>query len=664
MKFNTKLIVFSGVMLVFVMAVSTAVVALIITRQSRTAALQGLDNSLEIVRDDLLVKQEKLLSDSSQVAAMNGMGSRIKFIIDYKGQFDENMTGNTYKDITNDIYQIAKTSKIWKAAIYDSQGDLVAFTSQKDEKTYLCGYAAGQGQVIKAADLKEGAELKTDMMQKTEALSDPLISLKLGKQIPEHPKAIFEPAGPTVCLVAYTPIMGSRYNKEKEAMEDLQVGVAKAVIRLESSFVEKMSRLTAMKVNVFLGQKFSTGTLPEYADLIGEISTGAGEKSDFRKQVIHTSGVQVNGENYFQGLLPLGGDSGYVGVVAALHSKRVADSNTNQMIRLLSLVALGCLVLILPLCIFFAKRLTKPIEKAIMSLTNSAAEVTSAADLVSTNSQQLAEGASEQAASLEETSASLEEMASMTKQTADNSQQAAQFSKQATGGMADANVSMKALIRSMQDTSAAGENVSKIIRTIDEIAFQTNLLALNAAVEAARAGQAGAGFAVVADEVRRLAMRSAEASRNTEEMVKDIIGRINEGSDLVKKTDDKYRDAAINIQKGKELVEGIFQAAEQQARGIEQVSKAVSDMDHVTQQNASGSEESAAASESLSTQAREMHTIVGDLMSLFGAENRMEESSGPKPAGSKQRMRKKIEGGRWKAEEVPRLAPPKKELTE
>ena len=658
MKFNTKLIVFSGVMLVFVMAVSTAVVAVIITRQSRTASLQGLNNSLEIVRDDLVVKQEKLLSDSSQVAVMNGMDSRIKFITDYKGQFDETMTGNTYKDITNDIYQIAKTSKIWKAAIYDSQGDLVAFTSQKDEKTYLCGYAAAQGKVIKTAYLKEGAALKTDIMQETETLSDPVISLKFGKQIPDHPKTVFEPAGPLVCLVAYTPIMGSQYNREKEAMEELQVGVAKAVIRLESSFVEKMSKLTAMRVNVFLGQKFSTGTLPEYSDLIGKIPPGAGEKSDFKKQVIHTGEVQVNGESYFQGLLPLGGDSANVGVVAALHSKRVADSNTNQMIRLLSLVALGCLALILPLCIFFAKRLTKPIEKAIMSLTNSAAEVSSAAALVSTNSQQLAEGASEQAASLEETSASLEEMASMTRQTADNSQQAAQFSKQATGGMADANVSMKALIRSMQDTSAAGENVSKIIRTIDEIAFQTNLLALNAAVEAARAGQAGAGFAVVADEVRRLAMRSAEASRSTEEMVKEIIGRINEGSDLVKKTDDKYRDAAINIQKGKELVEGIFQAAEQQARGIEQVSKAVSDMDHVTQQNASGSEESAAASESLSTQAREMHTIVGDLMSLFGAENRMEESSGPKPAESKQRM-VLLRPVPVSSSEVRRLGPPK-----
>jgi methyl-accepting chemotaxis protein len=335
------------------------------------------------------------------------------------------------------------------------------------------------------------------------------------------------------------------------------------------------------------------------------------------------------------------------------------------MILLLSIVSLGCLLLILPLCIYFAKRLTKPVEKAILTLTHSAAEVSFAAGLVSTNSQQLAEGAAEQAASLEETSASLEEMASMTRQTADNSQQAALFSKQATGGMADANISMKALIRSMQDTSAAGENVSKIIRTIDEIAFQTNLLALNAAVEAARAGQAGAGFAVVADEVRRLAMRSAEASRNTEEMVKEIIGKINEGSDLVKKTDDKYRDAAVNIQKGKELVEGIFQAAEQQARGIEQVSKAVSEMDRVTQQNASGSEESASASESLNMQAREMHTVVGELISIVGVKNQIgkpdqQEPNGPKVGTSIQRTRKKLEPGRWKAEEVPRLAPPMK----
>jgi len=666
MKFNTKLIVFSGVMLVFVMAVSTAVVTTIVTRQNRSAAFQGLSNSLEIVRDDLLAKQEKLLSDSSQMAVMNGMGARINFLLDYKGKSDETMTGTTYQDITNDIYQIGKTSKIWKTAIYDSNGDLVSFNSQKDEKSYLCGYVhAGQGLVIKSAELKDGVTLKSDILQKTETLSDPWISLKFDKKIPDHQMVVFEQSGPVVCLVAYAPVIGTRYNKEKEEMENVQVGVAKAVIRLESSFAEKMTRLTGLKINVFSGQKLSTGTLPEYGELTGEESTAAGSGMDLGKQAILTGAVEVNGEKYFQGLLPLRGHSAPIGAIAALHSKRAADSNTNQMVRLLSLVALCCLAMILPLCIYFAKRLTRPIEKAIMSLTHSATEVSTAAALVSTNSQQLAEGASEQAASIEETSASLEEMASMTRQTADNSQQAAQFSKQATGGMADANVSMKALIRSMQETSAAGENVSKIIRTIDEIAFQTNLLALNAAVEAARAGQAGAGFAVVADEVRRLAMRSAEASRSTEDMVKEIIGKINQGSELVRQTDDKYRDAAVNIQKGKELVEGIFEAAEQQARGIDQVSKAVSEMDRVTQQNASGSEESASASESLSMQAREMHGIVEDLTSLFGVKNQTENpeqqrSSATAPSEPKQRIGKPVSGGTRAKENVPLLTTPDK----
>jgi len=207
-------------------------------------------------------------------------------------------------------------------------------------------------------------------------------------------------------------------------------------------------------------------------------------------------------------------------------------------------------------------------------------------------------------------------MASMTRQNADNAQQADRLSKESVDNLKDANVSMKSLIQSMQETSTASSNVAKIIKTIDEIAFQTNLLALNAAVEAARAGEAGAGFAVVADEVRNLARRSAEASGNTQGLIEDIIHKIEAESTLVQETDNRYRTVALSAQKVTELAEEISVASNQQASGIEQVNKAVAEMDKVVQQTAANAEESASASEQMSAQAEQMKGIVGNLVAI------------------------------------------------
>ncbi len=159
---------------------------------------------------------------------------------------------------------------------------------------------------------------------------------------------------------------------------------------------------------------------------------------------------------------------------------------------------------------------------------------------VSSASQQLAAGSSEQAASIEETSSSLEEMSSMTSQNADNAGCADNLMKEVNQVVGQANASMTELTTSMAHISQASEETSKIIKTIDEIAFQTNLLALNAAVEAARAGEAGAGFAVVADEVRNLAMRAADAAKNTADLIEGTVKKVSDGSDLVTKTNDAF----------------------------------------------------------------------------------------------------------------------------
>lgn len=206
-------------------------------------------------------------------------------------------------------------------------------------------------------------------------------------------------------------------------------------------------------------------------------------------------------------------------------------------------------------------------------------------------SQVLSEAASEQAASLEETSSSLEEMASMIKSNADSTTKANGLMSGAKETIEKANTSMGQLTVSMKEIASASEQTQKIVKTIDEISFQTNLLALNAAVEAARAGEAGAGFAVVAEEVRNLALRAAEAARNTSNLMGDIVGKIQAGEKLVTATNQDFVEMRTSSNNVVELMGAIAAASREQSEGIEQINQAVLQMNQVTQQNAASAEE-------------------------------------------------------------------------
>jgi methyl-accepting chemotaxis protein len=250
----------------------------------------------------------------------------------------------------------------------------------------------------------------------------------------------------------------------------------------------------------------------------------------------------------------------------------------------------------------FAKMVTN-LGDLITQLQAAAQQIAAGSIQLAEGSQSLSQGATESAASLEQISASMTEMASQTKHSADNADQANSLSKGSSNAATRGSQLMTEMVSAMGEINRSGEDIAKIIKVIDEIAFQTNLLALNAAVEAARAGQHGKGFAVVAEEVRNLAGRSAKAAKETAELIENSAAKTRHGNEIADKTSAALKGIVAGTTKVTNLVAEIAAASKEQSEGISQVTEGLGQIDQVTQRTTANAEETAAASEELSSQA-------------------------------------------------------------
>lgn len=325
----------------------------------------------------------------------------------------------------------------------------------------------------------------------------------------------------------------------------------------------------------------------------------------------------------------------------------------------------ACLVLLV--AVGLVLRINKSLLQTTDHLENGSQQLAAASGQVSSASQRLAEGASEQAASLEETSSSLEEIATVTKHNAENSHQAKELSHAAKAAAESGLADMESMINAMAEIQKSGDQIAKIIRTIDEIAFQTNILALNAAVEAARAGEAGLGFAVVADEVRNLARRSADAAKETAEIIEASLEKSRAGGEISRQVARGLSEIATKAREVDDIVAQISLSSQEQSQGVSLINTSINQLDSVTQSNAAAAEESASASEQLRSQAGLLNEMVSRLRSMVtGAESKMEVatalnheafffSAGPSPKSGGQNKQASL----GSASRLP-LSPPKK----
>ncbi len=518
-------------------------------------------------------------------------------------------TADTVKDIIQQVMEKTKKAAAAMAAdpyLISSMEKKETDRLQEMARAFMSNYgldlvilADHEGKILAQGHSNDTGNYITDQINVKKALSgETTVGLEEGKSV-------------KFSLLAGAPVKaGGRI-----------IGTVTPGMSLSSttSFVDGIKKTCGIECTIFQGdQRVSTTLERDGKRLIGtRMDNPVVIETVLQKGQQFLDRNKIVGKNYNTAYWPIIGADGKIAGMYFIGKDRTAMeamiSSVIWSILMAGLIVGGFMAV---LGYFLTRTIVRPILQKMDFMNHGAREVSAAAEQVSSASQSLAEGAGEQASSLEETSSSLEEMASMTKHNADNAGQAKALMLDVATIVDKVNGHVSHTAEAVQEAMQTSEATGKIVKTIDEIAFQTNLLALNAAVEAARAGEAGAGFAVVADEVRNLAIRAADAAKNTSALIENTIAAVKKSRDLTEQTQKAFKENVEISSKVCSLVEEIASASQEQAQGIDQLNRAVSEMENVTQKTAANAEESSSASEAMNAQARQTEDIIRAMIAL------------------------------------------------
>ena len=366
MKLRNKFIFGASGILIIGMFLSIVIVAIIINKQNRKASEDLLCKSFNVIGDAISERQYNLMCDSRQMATANNMVGKMKFLVENRSMFDFVTIKPTYDEITEGIYNIGRTAHVWKAVIYDFNGEPVSFFTIDEDSIYL-GYVHNSARPICGlASLRPGDKLKYESWNTRPFLQD--IESKFGEEIPTREAVKFKVVDGFLCLISYVPIIGRIYNRETQMFDTKQLGLLMATQRFDNAFVNRMSRLTGTRINIFTKEGLSIGSLREYKSFDLNSFEEAGWQNAPARQDVFLNDITLDGESYYQGVLPIYSESKCLSAIVSLYSKDIGRANTLQMIKLLGMVFLACILFVLPFTIGFSNSLARPISRVVAGL--------------------------------------------------------------------------------------------------------------------------------------------------------------------------------------------------------------------------------------------------------------------------------------------------------